>query len=61
MVTPEMAAQKRKATKEAYDEFIRKLEHGLKTRQDIGKPFCEVIKDKFPESSKKRKRSGSRR
>jgi hypothetical protein len=58
-VTPEMAAQKRRATEEAHEEFIRKLEYGLKTGRDIGKPFSRIIKDKYPESSKKRTGSGN--
>jgi hypothetical protein len=58
-VTPEVAAQKRSATEEAHGEFIRRLEDGLKMGQDIGKPFSEIIKDKYPESSKKRMRTRS--
>jgi hypothetical protein len=58
MVTPEEAAQKRWATEEAHDEFFRRLEHGLRTEQDIGKPFSRIIKDRYPKSSKKRKGSG---
>jgi hypothetical protein len=58
MVTPEEAAQKRRATEEAHDEFFRRLEHGLRTGQDIGKPFSRIIKDRYPKSSKKRKGSG---
>ena len=59
MVTPMEAAQKRKATEEAHEEFIWRLEHGLKTGQDIGKPFSRIIKDKYPKSSKKRKGNGN--
>ncbi len=54
-VTLEMAAQKHRETEEAHEEFIRRLNSG----QDIGKPFSEIIKEKFPESSKKR-RGGSK-
>jgi len=50
-----MAAQKHRETEEAHEEFIRRLNSG----QDIGKPFSEIIKEKFPESSKKR-RGGSK-
>jgi hypothetical protein len=57
-VTPEEAARKRRVTEEAHDEFMQKLEDGLKTGQDIGKPFSRIIKDKYPKSSKKRKGSG---
>lgn len=52
-VKPEDAAKKRRATEEAHDEFFRKLEHGLKTGEDIGKSFSQIIKDKYPKSSKK--------
>jgi hypothetical protein len=58
-VTPEMAAQKRRATKVIHGEFMRKLKHGLNTWQDIGKPFSHIIKDKYPGSSKKRTDSGN--
>ncbi len=54
-VTPEMAAQKRMTTEEAHEEFLRTLDHCLKTGKDIGKPFSQIIKDRYPESSKKRK------
>ena len=50
-VTPEEAAQKRRATEEAHEEFIRKLEQGLKTE-----PFSQDMKERYPESSKKDRR-----
>jgi hypothetical protein len=57
-----MAAQKHMATEEAHEGFIRKLEHSLKTGQGISLPVRKpgpfslesVIKDRHPESSKKR-------
>jgi hypothetical protein len=61
MVTPDEAAQKRRETEEAHEEFFRRLEHGLRTGQDIGKPFSRIIKDRYPKSSKKRKGSGNER
>jgi hypothetical protein len=60
-VAPEEVAQKRRATEEAHDDFIRKLVHGLKTGQGIGKSFSRIMKDKYPKSSKKRKGSGNER
>ena len=57
-VTPEMATQKRRETEEAHEDFIRRLEHGSRTGQDIGKPFSQIIKDRFPGSSKKKRTGG---
>ena len=54
---PDMAVQKRIATEEAHEEFLRRLEHCMATEEDIGKPFSQIIKDKYSESSKKRKGS----
>jgi len=53
-VTPVKAAEKRRVTKEEHKAFIWRLKHGLMTGDDIGRPFCQIIKKKYPESSKKR-------
>ena len=53
-VHPVRAAEKRRVTEEAHQDFIRRLEHGLMTGKDIGRPFSQIIKEKYPESSKKR-------
>ena len=53
-VTPVRAAEKRRVTEDAHQDFIRRLEHGLMTGKDIGRPFSQIIKEKYPESSKKR-------
>ena len=53
-VTPVRAAEKRRVTEEAHQDFIRRLEHGLVTGSDIGRPFSQIMKEKYPKSSKKR-------
>jgi hypothetical protein len=53
-VTPVKAAEKRRVTEEEHENFIRRLEHGLTTGEGIGRSFSRIIKDKYPESSKKR-------
>jgi hypothetical protein len=58
-VTPMKAAEKRRVTEEAHEGFIRQLERSLTTGENIGRPFCQIIKDRYPESSKKR--TGNRR
>ena len=54
-VTQEMAAEKRRVTNEEHERFIRRLKHSLTTGGVIGGSFSEIIKEKFPGSSKKRK------
>ena len=54
-VTLEEAAEKRRATKEEHKQFIRRLRHSLTTGGVIGRSFSEIIKEKYPGSSKKRK------
>jgi hypothetical protein len=56
--TPVVAAEKRRVTQEAHRAFILRLKHGLLTSEDIERGFSEVIKDRYPESSKKKKRRG---
>jgi len=53
-VTPAEAAEKQRVTEEEFVGFIRRLRHGLTRGEDIGKPFSQIIKEKFPGSSKKR-------
>jgi len=53
-VTLAKAAEKRRVTEEEHEDFIRRLEHGLMSGEDIGRSFSQIIKEKFPESSKKR-------
>jgi hypothetical protein len=56
--TPVMAAKKRRETEEEHKDFIGQLEHALRTGEGIEnlKGFSQIIKEKYPESSKKRKR-----
>jgi hypothetical protein len=53
-VTPERAAEKRRVTEEEHGVFIQWLEHCLMTGEDLGRPFSQIIKERYPESSKKR-------
>jgi hypothetical protein len=58
-LSPEIVAEKRRVTEEEYENFIWRLGHGLVTGDGVGKPFTEIMKEKFPDSSKKRS-GGSR-
>ena len=53
-VTSEAAAIKRRETEKAHSEFVGRLMGCLKTGENIGKPFSQIIKEKYPGSSKKR-------
>jgi hypothetical protein len=55
-IPPEKAKEKRRMTQETHNEFIARLERCLGTGEDIGIPFSQIIKNKYPDSSKKRKR-----
>jgi hypothetical protein len=52
-VMPEEAVAKCRETKRAHVEFLGHLKECLETGEDIGKPFSQIIKDKYPKSSKK--------
>jgi hypothetical protein len=54
--TPAMAAEKRRETEEEHESFIGRMEQALTTGEGIGnlKGFSQIIKEKYPESSKKR-------
>ena len=52
-VTPEKSAEKRRVTQEEHRVFIQWLEHRLMTDEDIGRSFSQIIKERYPESSKK--------
>jgi hypothetical protein len=60
-VTPEKAGAKRRETEKAHDEFRARLEEFLESGEDMGRPFSQIIKDKYPESSKKRTGGGKER
>ncbi|KAI0301422.1 hypothetical protein BC826DRAFT_989455 [Russula brevipes] len=55
-----MAAFKRKVTEVVYRLFLERLERCLKTKEDIGTPFAQVIQGTFPGSSKRGSRPQSR-
>ena len=50
---PAKAAEKRRVTEKAHRDFIQRLEHCSETGKDIGKPFSQIMKEKYPGSSKK--------
>ncbi|KAF8476297.1 hypothetical protein DFH94DRAFT_846372 [Russula ochroleuca] len=55
-VTREEAFEKRRETQRTHDEFLARLEGLLRTGEgDIVMPFSQTIKEKYPDSSKKRR------
>ena len=59
-VPPEVALAKRRATEKAHREFQERLGRGLKTGEDIGDPFSQIIIGMFPDSSKRGSRQQNR-
>ena len=57
-VTPEKATMKRRETQKLHEQFRVRLEQGLEKREDIGMAFSQIIKDLYPESSKRRTGGG---
>ncbi|KAI0289352.1 hypothetical protein BC826DRAFT_1107070 [Russula brevipes] len=57
---PAMALLKRRVTEIVHGMFMERLEHCLKTNEDIGVPFSQIIVMIFPESSKRGSRQQSR-
>jgi hypothetical protein len=55
-VTPAKAAEKRRVTEEEHERFVRRMEQALTAGEGIGnlKGFSQIIKEKYPKSSKKR-------
>jgi hypothetical protein len=53
-VTPVDAAEKRRETEKEHKAFMARLRSSLETGEDIGKGFSQIIKERFPQSSKKR-------
>jgi ribosomal protein L13 len=58
--TREEAEAKRRETERVHEEFKAKLEHRLRTDEQIWEPFAQVIKEMFPKSSKRGSRQQSR-
>ncbi|KAH9963638.1 hypothetical protein BC827DRAFT_1193297 [Russula dissimulans] len=52
-VSPAKAEIKRLETGRVLREFEKRLVYCLKNDEDIGKPFADIIKEMYPESSKK--------
>jgi hypothetical protein len=57
-VTPERAEEKRRETRRVHGEFMGRVERSLTTGEEIGTPFAHIIKQMYPESSKKSTGSG---
>jgi len=59
-VSRDEALAKRRATERAHREFEARLTRCLKTGEDIGDPFSQIIIDMFPDSSKRGSRQQNR-
>ena len=59
-VTPTEAEAKRRETNKIYEAFKKKLEECLKDDEVIETPFAQIIKQMFPNSSKRGSRQQSR-
>ena len=58
-VTRSKADEKRRETQRIHDEFVARLREFLRTGEEYPEmPFSRVIKEKYPESSKKNKFNG---
>ena len=57
-VRPERAEEKRRETVRVHGDFMGRVERSLTTGEEIGPPFAHIIKQMYPESSKKRTGSG---
>jgi hypothetical protein len=58
--TSEEAKEKLRETQKIHDEFMERLKGFLRTGEDIGMPFSRIIKEKYPDSSSKKRTGGSR-
>jgi hypothetical protein len=56
--SPEKAREKREVTEREHKAFVERVERFQETGEDIGKTFAEIIKEKYPDSCKKRIRQG---
>jgi hypothetical protein len=59
-VTPTEAEAKRRETNKIYEAFKKKSEACLKDDEVIETPFAQIIKQMFPNSSKRGSRQQSR-
>jgi hypothetical protein len=54
------AVAKRRKTQEAHKEFVDRLKMFMVTGEKFGVPFCDIIKELYPDSSKKRRAADKR-
>jgi hypothetical protein len=59
-VSSKVAKFKRQLTEEVHGMFMERLERCLKTKEETGAPFAQIIKRIFPDSSKRGSREQSR-
>jgi len=59
-VSPAMAETKRRETERIHAECEERLERCLRTNEDIGRPFTQIIKKMYPDSSKRGSRQQNR-
>jgi len=59
-VSPAMAETKRRETERVHAECEERLERCLRTNEDIGRPFAQIIKRMYPDSSKRGSRQQNR-
>jgi hypothetical protein len=59
-VTPAEAETKSRETMRVHEVFKERLERCLKTNEEIGTPFAQIIKEMYPKSSKRGSRQQSR-
>ena len=57
---PPDAEDKRKETKRIHEEFKKNLKNYLETNEGNWKPFAQIVKEKYPKSSKRGSRQQSR-
>jgi hypothetical protein len=48
--SPGKSKEKRSETQRAHEEFKERLRESLRTGRDIGMPFSQIIKEKYPDS-----------
>jgi len=60
-VTPAVAETKRRETVRVHGEFEERLDRCLKSNEEIGRPFARIIREMYPNSSKRGSRQQNRR
>jgi hypothetical protein len=59
-VNPTEAEAKQRETNKVYEAYKEKLEEYLKNDEEVGTPFAQIIKEMFPNSSKRGSRQQNR-